>query len=204
MSEELQGWHRFIGRWETEGAHPMLPGEAIRGTSSFEWLDGRRFVIWRSHYDHSQIPDAITIIGVTNGQLSMHYFDHRGVYRVYAASLDQPRGGTGVTRLHPTSRSASPAPSATTATRSRVEVSYRRTGVPGRTILISTIRGWREPKRDDEPGSDDAPFYVIGLSRSAHSPARACPRLIQAVSRHGVSRDLQDFSCVSPVRRRAT
>jgi len=86
---ELQEWHRFIGRWETEGTHPMLPGEAIRGTSTFQWLDGRRFVIWQSHYDHSQIPDAITIIGVTNGQLSMHYFDQRGVYRVYAASLDQ-------------------------------------------------------------------------------------------------------------------
>ena len=77
MSEAgLRGWHRFIGRWETDGTHPMLPGEAIRGTSAFEWLDGQRFVIWRSHYDHSQIPDAITIIGVTDGQLSMHYFDH--------------------------------------------------------------------------------------------------------------------------------
>ena len=86
---ELQGWDRFIGRWETEGAHSMLPGEAIRGTSTFEWLDGQRFVIWRSQYDHSQIPDAISIIGVTNGQLSMHYFDQRGVCRVYAASLDQ-------------------------------------------------------------------------------------------------------------------
>jgi hypothetical protein len=31
---ELQGWNRFIGRWETEGAHPMLPGEAIRGMST--------------------------------------------------------------------------------------------------------------------------------------------------------------------------
>jgi hypothetical protein len=87
----LQGWHRFIGTWETEGTHPMLPGEAIRGTSTFEWLDGERFVVWRSHYDHPQIPDAITIIGVTDGQLSMHYFDQRGVYRVYAASLDQAK-----------------------------------------------------------------------------------------------------------------
>ncbi|HYX76485.1 MAG TPA: hypothetical protein VE757_04845 [Gaiellaceae bacterium] len=87
---ELRGWDRFIGRWETGGAHPTLPGDAIRGTSTFEWLDdGRRFVIWRSHYEHPEIPDAITIIGVTDGQLSMHYFDHRGVYRVYAASLDR-------------------------------------------------------------------------------------------------------------------
>jgi hypothetical protein len=84
----LKGWNRFIGRWEAEGAHPMLPDEPIRGTSTFEWLGGQRFVIWRSHCDHPQIPDAITIIGVTEGQLSMHYFDERGVYRVYAASLD--------------------------------------------------------------------------------------------------------------------
>jgi hypothetical protein len=67
----------------------MLAGEAIRGTSTFEWLEGRRFVIWRSQYEHPKIPDAITIIGVTDGQLSMHYFDQRGVYRVYAASPDQ-------------------------------------------------------------------------------------------------------------------
>lgn len=91
MSEELalQGWDRLIGRWETDGAHPMLPGEAISGTSTFEWLHGRRFVIWRSHCEHPRIPDAITIIGLTDGQLSMHYFDERGVHRVYVASLDQ-------------------------------------------------------------------------------------------------------------------
>ena len=67
----------------------MLPGEAIRGSSTFEWLDGQRFVIWRSHYEHPEIPDGITIIGVTDGRLSMHYFDQRGVYRVYAVRLDQ-------------------------------------------------------------------------------------------------------------------
>ena len=67
----------------------MLPGEAIRGTSSFEWLEGQRFVVWRSQYTHPEIPDAITIIGVINGKLSMHYFDQRGVYRVYSASFDQ-------------------------------------------------------------------------------------------------------------------
>lgn len=91
MSEEpvVQEWHRLIGGWSTEGAHPMLPGEPIRGTSNFEWLDGERFVVWRSHYEHPRIPDAIAIIGVTNGQLSMHYFDSRGVNRVYAASFDR-------------------------------------------------------------------------------------------------------------------
>jgi hypothetical protein len=161
----LQGWDRFIGRWETEGAHPMLPGEAIRGTSTFEWLDGRRFVIWRSHYDHSEIPDAITIIGVTDGELSMHYFDHRGVYRVYAAA-DASR------QYRHMACSASPALSATTATGSRVEVSYRGTGRPGRTILISTIRGCREPKRDGRPWRPRrAPRARVYATRF-----NACPR----------------------------
>ena len=90
MSEKLplQGWERFIGSWETEGAHPMLPGEPIRGTSSFEWLDGQRFVIWRSHYEHPKVPDGVMIIGVTDERLCMHYFDQRGVYRVYLVSLE--------------------------------------------------------------------------------------------------------------------
>ena len=80
MSEEsgLKAWHRFIGSWETEGAYPMLPGEAIRGTSTFEWLDGHRFVIWRSHYDHPEIPDAITINGATT---KARVTGNRTVYR---------------------------------------------------------------------------------------------------------------------------
>jgi hypothetical protein len=71
---ELHGWQRFAGRWATEATHPLLPGTVVRGQSSFEWLDGRRFLIQRSHYDHPEIPDAIAIIGVTDGRLSMHYF----------------------------------------------------------------------------------------------------------------------------------
>ena len=81
QSEFGEGWQRFIGRWATEGSPPKcFPGKPVRGTSTFEWLVGQRFVIWRSHYDHPEIPDAITIIGVTDGQPSMRYFDDRSVY----------------------------------------------------------------------------------------------------------------------------
>lgn len=44
---------------------------------------------WRSRYDHPKIPNGVTIIGVTDELLSMHYFDERGVYRVYATSLER-------------------------------------------------------------------------------------------------------------------
>jgi nitroimidazol reductase NimA-like FMN-containing flavoprotein (pyridoxamine 5'-phosphate oxidase superfamily) len=86
---ELHGWQRFVGRWVTQATHPLLPGIVVGGQAAFEWLDGRQFLNLRWHYDHPEIPDAIAIIGVTDGQLSMHYFDHRGVYRVYAVSLDE-------------------------------------------------------------------------------------------------------------------
>jgi hypothetical protein len=43
----------------------------------------------RTPYDHPEIPDAIAIIGVTDGQPSMHCFDHRGVHRMYAVSRSE-------------------------------------------------------------------------------------------------------------------
>jgi hypothetical protein len=86
---ELDGWERLVGTWGTEATHPGLPGAVVRGQATFEWLDGHRFVIQRSHYDYPEIPDGIAVIGVTDGRLSMHYFDVRGVYRVYEVSLDE-------------------------------------------------------------------------------------------------------------------
>ena len=79
-------WDRLIGTWTTEGSHPYLPGADISGYSTFEWLAGRQFAIWRSHYDHPDIPDAIAIIG-TDG--TVHYFDYRGVRRVLKTSIDE-------------------------------------------------------------------------------------------------------------------
>jgi hypothetical protein len=63
-----------------------MPGVVIAGSSTFEWLDGEQFVILRSHYDHPDIPDALSIIGDTDGY-RMHYFDSRGVYRLYELTL---------------------------------------------------------------------------------------------------------------------
>jgi hypothetical protein len=87
QSPVLDDWEPFIGTWTTEATHPMLPGDAIRGEASFEWLDGRRFVVQRTSNDHPRVPDAISVIGVVDGALSMHYYDSRGVARVYEVSL---------------------------------------------------------------------------------------------------------------------
>ena len=85
---QLELLRALAGTWTTEGTHPLLPAAVIHGRATFEWLEGGRFLIWRSHYDHPEIPDAIAVTGVTDDNLlSMHYFDSRGVYRVYSVSM---------------------------------------------------------------------------------------------------------------------
>jgi hypothetical protein len=84
---QLELLRALAGTWMTEGAHPLLPDAAIHGETTFEWLDGERFLIMRSHYDHPEIPDAIAVTGVVDDQLSMQYFDSRGVHRVYSVTM---------------------------------------------------------------------------------------------------------------------
>jgi hypothetical protein len=77
---------RLVGRWTAEATHPGLPGAIISGSSGIEWLEGEQFLIYRSTYDHPDIPDSISIIGDTDG-LQMHYFDTRGVHRILKVTV---------------------------------------------------------------------------------------------------------------------
>jgi hypothetical protein len=87
MDTDLQKLgRRLVGRWTSEGSHPALPGAVIRGSSTFEWLDGEKFLVLRTSYDHPDMPDALSLIGDTDG-LQMHYFDSRGVHRLYAVTV---------------------------------------------------------------------------------------------------------------------
>ncbi|HYZ13587.1 MAG TPA: hypothetical protein VFA08_08290 [Actinomycetota bacterium] len=101
----LESFGRFVGSWTTEATHPSLPGVVVHGTADIEWLEGERFLIQRARNEHSDFPDSISIIGFTEqdrvddetgsveptgseSPLSMHYFDSRGVFRIYQASAD--------------------------------------------------------------------------------------------------------------------
>jgi hypothetical protein len=85
---EFQGWHRLVGTWATEATHPGLPDTVVSGQAAFEWLEDQRFLIQRSHYDDPRIPDAIAVIGIIDGKPSMHYFDARGVHRMFAVDIN--------------------------------------------------------------------------------------------------------------------
>ncbi len=85
----LEPFDALIGTWTTEATHPQFEG-VVPGSTSFEWLEGGRFLIQRSHNDHELFPDAISVIGApeSGDGLVMEYFDSRGVRRTYGISLD--------------------------------------------------------------------------------------------------------------------
>jgi hypothetical protein len=97
--------NRLVGTWTTEATHPASPGLVVHGTAEVTWLEGERFLIHRARTDHPQFPDSISIIGImdrdrvedapANGsklaneaRLCMHYFDSRGVFRIYDMTID--------------------------------------------------------------------------------------------------------------------
>jgi hypothetical protein len=84
---QLEALSALAGEWALEAAHPAFPSTVVRGHATVEWLEGEKFLIHRSRTDHPEFPDSIAIIGAEGESLAMHYFDSRGVQRVYGASL---------------------------------------------------------------------------------------------------------------------
>ena len=80
----LEGFDALIGTWDTEATHPIVDA-VVPGAVTYEWLEGGRFVVQRTHNEHELFPDAIGIIGAPEeGEgLVMEYFDSRGVRRTY-------------------------------------------------------------------------------------------------------------------------
>jgi hypothetical protein len=79
----------FVGEWTTAATHPAFPETVVHGQAAFEWLEGRQFLINRARNGHPDFPDSISIIGPADEGIAMHYFDSRGVHRIYLASFDE-------------------------------------------------------------------------------------------------------------------
>ena len=76
----------FVGEWSIEAS--LGPG--VMGRSVFEWVLGGRFLMERSEVpDVPEAPDGLSIVGVAGDgdAYTQHYFDSRGVVRVYAMTF---------------------------------------------------------------------------------------------------------------------
>jgi hypothetical protein len=93
---EIQELEPLVGEWVTEVRMPPGGGEPVRGRTTFEWLEGGGYVIQRATMENPVFPRGVMVIGpaATGERIVQHYFDSRGVARVYEISLDD-----GVLRL---------------------------------------------------------------------------------------------------------
>lgn len=80
----LEQLNILVGTWET-----AVPSAETQGRTSFEWLEGGGFLIQRSTVQRPEYPNAVSIIGATgsDGAFQQHYFDSRGVARIYDMTL---------------------------------------------------------------------------------------------------------------------
>jgi len=86
----------FVGEWRVDASFPGSPP----GRSVFEWaLDGQYMVQRTEAPDPA--PDSLAVVSVDpkTGAYTQHYFDSRGVVRLYAMTLS--RGTWTLTRESP-------------------------------------------------------------------------------------------------------
>jgi hypothetical protein len=90
MEDRRTALEAFLGDWTLEAAFPLAPPTGVGGHTVFEWMPGEQFLIQRWEVEHPDAPDGIAIIGFDDGRDTylQHYFDSRGVARVYEMSID--------------------------------------------------------------------------------------------------------------------
>jgi hypothetical protein len=87
--DALRRLEPLVGNWSMEAVAPWASPSDPRGRLSFEWLPGGGFLVQRWEVPIPEAPDGIAVIGwhPAGGTLLQHYFDNRGVARVYRMGL---------------------------------------------------------------------------------------------------------------------
>ena len=76
----------LVGEWSEEAGF----GDAPAGRTTIEWALGERFLVERSTIPHPDFPDTLSIIALNadGSGYTKHYFDSRGIARLYKMTLE--------------------------------------------------------------------------------------------------------------------
>jgi hypothetical protein len=80
----------LVGTWTLEARFPSDPGKVLPGGQSvFEWMKGGQLLLQRTEVPHSDAPASLTIVACdpNDGSYVQHYFDSRGVIRLYTMTF---------------------------------------------------------------------------------------------------------------------
>src|SRR3954466_1974813 len=87
---EAEGLAPLVGSWTVEAEFPTPGPLVVRGRATLEWLLARRYVLQRTEMDHPDAPDSLSVLAPDAGRPGgwlQHYFDSRGVVRLYEMSF---------------------------------------------------------------------------------------------------------------------
>lgn len=81
----------LIGEWHGEGEIPSQPPMKLTVDATIERLG--EFIVFRTAGEPAEMPDTVSVIGgAPDGQPQpMHYFDSRGVKRMFVMALEGSR-----------------------------------------------------------------------------------------------------------------
>ena len=79
----------LLGTWSLEARFPGVAPSGVGGQTTFERALDDAFVVERSEVEHPDAPDGLAIIAFEpdRGAYRQHYFDSRGVVRLYTMEL---------------------------------------------------------------------------------------------------------------------
>src|SRR5262249_21638759 len=89
----LEGFVRGWGLGGRVPCRPPAPAGAVGGgplaRSQFQWALDRQFLLQRTEIPVPEAPDSLAIVGAERGTgaYTQHYYDSRGIVRVYVMTL---------------------------------------------------------------------------------------------------------------------
>jgi hypothetical protein len=81
----------FAGEWDLQAEFPGVAREDARGSAVFEWMAGQRLLVQHVTVAHPDAPDSLAVFAENPnraGEFVQHYFDSRGVVRLYDMTFD--------------------------------------------------------------------------------------------------------------------
>ena len=87
----LQRLEPFVVRWMMEAKFPGAQPTGPSGLCTFEWMLGGQFLLQRTEFSAPGPPEGAMIVGpdLEGKNFTQHYFDSRGVARLYAMTFGE-------------------------------------------------------------------------------------------------------------------
>jgi hypothetical protein len=86
--QALQRLTPFLGDWSVEARFTGAAPDDTRASARFEWALGGAFLVQHSTMEHPAAPDGLMVMAPDGDAYTQHYFDSRGVVRIYAMTFD--------------------------------------------------------------------------------------------------------------------